>query len=222
MNELNDIIQVFGLGENDPRLDRLRLLGELYREWNSKINVISRKDIDNIYSHHVLHSLFIARYLQDRRPQVYAEWVSEGATVLDAGCGGGFPGIPLAIFFPRCRFVLCDSIRKKTVVASGVAGKAAPDNVQVVNCRFESLPDVYDYAVSRAVASLDVFWPMVEGRFRKSLFYLKGGDTAPETEAMLKACRNSRPEVLKGEISDWTDDVFFKDKYVLELRKPGK
>ncbi|HBH21390.1 MAG TPA: 16S rRNA (guanine(527)-N(7))-methyltransferase RsmG, partial [Rikenellaceae bacterium] len=117
-------------------MDYSRLI-ELYKEWNSKINVISRKDIDNIYEHHVLHSLSISEYLRRR----YPEGVWDGATVLDVGTGGGFPGIPLAMEFPNTKFVLCDSIRKKITVAEAVASELGLKNVSCVNARAESLPD---------------------------------------------------------------------------------
>ena len=112
----------------------------LYREWNAKINVISRKDIDNVYEHHVLHSLAIAAYLRRR----YGKDVWKGATVLDVGTGGGFPGIPLAMEFPETNFVLCDSIRKKNNVAEAVAKGLGLQNVSRVNARAESLGRRYE------------------------------------------------------------------------------
>ena len=119
---------------------RFRAVDALYRDWNSKINVISRKDMDGIYAHHVLHSLGIALYLLNRRPEVLEKWKAGGVKVLDLGTGGGFPGIPLAILFPKVKFTLCDSIAKKITVASSVASALGLENVECVNARAESLP----------------------------------------------------------------------------------
>ncbi|MBR6001658.1 MAG: 16S rRNA (guanine(527)-N(7))-methyltransferase RsmG, partial [Bacteroidales bacterium] len=128
-----------GLSDLFPELstlqkERFEALDSLYRDWNAKINVISRKDIDNLYLHHVLHSLAIARYVDLAGLSDFAE-----AKVLDLGTGGGFPGIPLAILYPEASFTLCDSVGKKTIVASAVAEALGLDNVNVVNARAESL-----------------------------------------------------------------------------------
>ena len=155
---------------------RFAALDGLYREWNAKINVISRKDIDNVYSHHVLHSLAIAKYLQEEG--LWNQFAR--STVLDLGTGGGFPGIPLAILFPDAKFTLCDSVGKKTIVAQAVASALGLENVQVVNARAESLPNKFDWVVSRAVASLTDFYPWVKGKFTKGILYLKGGDVNEE------------------------------------------
>ena len=120
----------------------------LWAEWNAKINVVSRKDIENLYEHHVLHSLAIAEYL-DRR--MGGEPLPEGTEILDLGTGGGFPGIPLAIVMPQVRFTLCDSIGKKVRVAQAVCDGLGLENVRCVNCRAESLGEKFDYVVSRAV-----------------------------------------------------------------------
>ena len=151
----------------DVQLAQFKLMEPLYRDWNSKINVISRKDIDSLYDHHILHSLAIARYLKAQREE---EWVSlaspqSGLQVLDLGTGGGFPGIPLAIMFPGTRFVLCDSIKKKTIVAQDVALQLGLNNVTVTNARAETLPGKFHYVVSRAVASLTDFYPWVKGKY---------------------------------------------------------
>ena len=132
----------------------------LYRDWNAKINVISRKDIDGLYNHHVLHSLAIARYLLTQ-PETLEKFRT--ADVLDLGTGGGFPGIPLAILFPEARFTLCDSVGKKTIVANAVSEALGLKNVEVVNARAESLPKPFGFVVSRAVASLPDFYPWVKG-----------------------------------------------------------
>ena len=141
---------------------RFRAMEELYNDWNAKINVISRKDIDSLYIRHILHSLAIAAYLKAVRPEVMEEWKSDGnVNVLDLGTGGGFPGIPLAVLFPNVNFTLCDSVGKKTIVAQAVAEALGLENVTVVNARAESLPQTFDYVVSRAVTALDNFWPWV-------------------------------------------------------------
>ena len=129
------------------QLARFEALDGLYREWNAQINVISRKDIDALYEHHVLHSLAIARYLQTV-PGLWEQFAA--STVLDLGTGGGFPGIPLAILFPSAHFTLCDSVGKKTIVAQAVSSALELANVQVVNARAETLPSGFDFVVSRA------------------------------------------------------------------------
>lgn len=158
---------------------RFEQLDALYREWNEKINVISRRDIDNLYTHHVLHSLGIAKVVD----------FPNGASILDIGTGGGFPGIPLAILFPECRFKLIDSIGKKVKVAAAVAGATGLKNVQVQHLNAKEERGKYDYVVSRAVMQApdlvqlirknvvrsDVKLPLPHG-----LLCLKGGDLAEE------------------------------------------
>ena len=150
------------------QLEQFGMMEEVYRDWNSKINVISRKDLDGIYSHHVLHSLAIARYLRERKLTEYSEMAlpDNGLKVLDLGTGGGFPGIPLAVMFPEVRFVLCDSIRKKTIVAEAVAKHLGLENVEVVNARAESLGIRFDYVVS-CRGFPDGFLPLGQGLFRQ-------------------------------------------------------
>ncbi|MGN1214655.1 MAG: 16S rRNA (guanine(527)-N(7))-methyltransferase RsmG, partial [Candidatus Cryptobacteroides sp.] len=162
---------------NQRQMEQFRLMDEAYREWNSKINVISRKDIDGLYSHHVLHSLAIAKYLREEKLSEYSEMTlhGNGLKVLDLGTGGGFPGIPLAVMFPEVSFTLCDSIKKKTIVAGAVADLLGLENVETVNARAESLGKRFDYVVSRAVASLVDFYPWVRGCFSRSILCLKGG-----------------------------------------------
>ena len=194
----------------DVQLAQFKLMEPLYRDWNSKINVISRKDIDSLYDHHILHSLAIALYLKAQREE---EWVSlaspqSGLQVLDLGTGGGFPGIPLAIMFPGTRFVLCDSIKKKTIVAQDVALQLGLTNVTVTNARAETLPGKFDYVVSRAVASLTDFYPWVKGKYSKSILYLKGGDINEEIAELM-----SRFKMKKGSISTWPVDSWLKDNY---------
>ena len=128
------------------QIERFSALDSLYRDWNSKINVISRKDIDNLYEHHVLHSLAIAKILR----------FQPGTDVVDIGTGGGFPGIPLAIMFPECNFTLVDSVGKKIKVASEVAASLGLNNVNFVYDRMENVKQKFDFAVSRAAMSLDL------------------------------------------------------------------
>lgn len=134
--------------------ERFEAMEALYLDWNSKINVISRKDTGGFYLHHVLHSLAIAK-TADFAP---------GTKIIDVGTGGGFPGIPLAVMFPQCGFTLVDSIGKKIKVASAVASALGLENVTAVNDRVENLSGKFDFAVSRAVTSMDNFMPLVRGR----------------------------------------------------------
>lgn len=218
------------------QLSRFEAMAGLYREWNSKINVVSRKDIDNLYEHHVLHSLGIALYLKYRRPEVFAEWGGEtpGAdavagssgpaadagpvTVLDLGCGGGFPGIPLATLFPSVRFTLCDSIGKKITVAREVAAALGLGNVVTVNARAESLPGPYDYVVSRAVTSLDKFLPWVRGKYTGGVFYLKGGDLVEEIALAMGKFRLQKGSVSVWPLSSVLKDGFFDGKMVVDIK----
>ena len=197
---------------------RFRAMEGLYNDWNAKINVISRKDIDSLYIRHILHSLAIAAYLKEVRPEVMEEWKSTGnVNVLDLGTGGGFPGIPLAVLFPNVNFTLCDSVGKKTIVAQAVAEALELENVTVVNARAESLPQTFDYVVSRAVTALDNFWPWVSGKFTKDIFYLKGGDFAEELCKMMKMARLRPGSVRTWKIQDWVDDPVFEEKFVIDI-----
>src|SRR5574344_406416 len=135
-------------------------LCELYRDWNSKINVVSRKDIDYLFEHHILHSLAIREYLLRKGESL------EGQSILDVGTGGGCPGSPLALTMPQSHFTLCDSIGKKVRVAQAVAQEIGLKNVECVNARAESLEGTYDWVVSRAVTSLENFYPFVRGKYR--------------------------------------------------------
>lgn len=202
---------------------RFEALEGLYNEWNARINVISRKDIGSLYMRHVMHSLAIAGYLRDVRPEMFeglrAGQISCGlpASVLDIGTGGGFPGIPLAILFPETRFTLCDSVGKKTIVAEAVATSLGLDNVNVVNARAESLGETYDFVVSRAVTALDNFYPWAAGKYRKSILYLKGGDFSEELCRMMAAARLAPGSVRTWKIQDWIDDEMFEDKFVIDI-----
>lgn len=186
----------------------------LWREWNEKINVISRKDADNIYEHHILHSLAIARYMERR----YGGFPA-GAKVLDLGTGGGFPGIPLAMVYPDVDFVLCDSIGKKVRVAQAVAEGLGLTNVTCVNARAETLPGSFDWVVSRAVTSLDNFYPWVKGKFGRSILYLKGGDINQEISDLLRKFKLKPSSIGTWSISEWLDDEYFAEKFVIEIGK---
>jgi 16S rRNA (guanine527-N7)-methyltransferase len=191
-------------------------LDALYKEWNAQINVISRKDIDGLYDHHVLHSLSIARYL------LTVEGLSEKfahASVLDLGTGGGFPGIPLAILFPEARFTLCDSVGKKTIVAQAVASALKLPNVKVVNARAESLPETFDFVVSRAVASLPDFYPWVKGKYSGGILYLKGGDVVEEIAEVMARHKLPRGSVHTWPVSSWLRDPYYDGKLVIHIEK---
>jgi len=191
-------------------------LDALYREWNAKINVISRKDIDNLYQHHVLHSLAIARYLQTV-PGLYEEFSQ--SKILDLGTGGGFPGIPLAILFPEAQFTLCDSVGKKTIVAQAVASALQLPNVKVVNARAESLPETFDFVVSRAVASLVDFYPWVRGKYKRGILYLKGGDVNEEIAYVMGRYMLPRGSVHTWPVSSWLHDSYYDGKLVIHIEK---
>lgn len=229
-------------GITEVQLSRFEAMEGLYREWNSKINVVSRKDIDNLYEHHVLHSLGIALYLKFRRPDVLRMWGGESllggsevfgdealtenavgdgvsCTVLDLGCGGGFPGIPLATLFPEVKFTLCDSIGKKVTVAREVAAALGLENVETVNSRAEALPGAFDYVVSRAVTSLDKFLPWVKGKWHRDIFYLKGGDLVEEIALAMGKFRLPKGSVGVWPISSVLHDEFFTEKMVIDIRK---
>lgn len=201
---------------SEEQRERFAALDGLYREWNAKINVISRKDIDSVYSHHVLHSLAIARYLLTV-PELFESFSS--ASVLDLGTGGGFPGIPLAILFPSAQFVLCDSVGKKTIVASAVATELGLGNVTVVNVRAESLGRRFDYVVSRAVASLPDFYPWVKGSFGKGILYLKGGDVSEEIAAVMGRHHLPTGSVHTWPVSSWLHDPYFDGKLVIYIER---
>lgn len=204
------------------QMEQFRKMEELYRDWNSKINVVSRKDIDELYRHHVLHSLGIAAYLKTQMPDVYDHLRGDGPysaalplKILDLGTGGGFPGIPLAVMFPNAEFTLCDSIGKKIIVATEVSKGLDLKNVKTINARAESLPETFNYVVSRAVTSLDNFMPWVKGKYTDGILYLKGGDLAEE----IANARLPKGSVRTWAISTWSEDQFFETKQVIFIRK---
>lgn len=188
---------------------QIRALGTLYSDWNQKINVVSRKDMDHFYLHHVLHSFSIATTF-DFRP---------GSTILDLGCGGGFPGLPLAIYFPEVQFLLVDSIRKKLHVVEEIAKATGITNIQVIHSRVEDLKNrKVDTVVSRAVAPLGDLWRWSKPLLRKKtdlsehepngLICLKGGDLTAEIQQ--SGCK---PYVW--ELEPMFGDPYFQAKYML-------
>jgi 16S rRNA (guanine527-N7)-methyltransferase len=221
-NEFKAIIEDRFPEVTAEQMDQFMKMEELYRDWNSKINVVSRKDIDELYRHHVQHSLGIAAYLKAEMPYVYERMRGEGPysiaeplKIMDLGTGGGFPGIPLAVMFPHAQFTLCDSIGKKIIVATEVAKGLNLKNVKTVNARAESLPETFDYIVSRAVTALDNFMPWVKGKYNEGILYLKGGDL---TEEIAKA-KLRKDSVHIWPISRWTSDPFFETKQVIFIEK---
>ena len=218
----------------------------LWREWNGRINVISRKDEDNIFAHHILHSLAIAEYLKLFYSSMAGNTLSDSDlttclplekggeecgevsdnqafvchdTFIDVGCGGGFPGIPLAMVMPEAKFTLCDSIGKKVKVAQAVADGLGLKNVECVNSRVESLAGEWDWVVSRAVTSLENFYPWVKGRFRNSILYLKGGDIDAEIAALQKKHHIPAANIRTWRIDSWLKDEYFAEKFVIEIGK---
>lgn len=199
--------------------ERFAAMDALYRDWNAKINVISRKDMDGLYEHHVLHSLAIAVYLKEALPQEFEAWQKGGVTVLDVGTGGGFPGIPLAVFFPKAQFTLCDSVGKKTIVAGAVSKALNLDNVQIVNARAESLPQKYDYVVSRAVASLTDFYPWVKDLYTGRILYLRGGDIATEIGELAARFKLKTSGIGVWPVFGALSGEYFDEKWLVDIKK---
>ena len=202
------LIQKYFKGLTDQQIAQFDQLYELYSFWNSQINVISRKDIDELYERHILHSLGIAKFCSFKA----------GERVLDVGTGGGFPGIPLAILFPETHFHLVDSIGKKIKVVTEVATALGLKNVKASHLRAEQITDKYDFVVSRAVTRLIDFYPWVKGKFNRDsknaipngILYLKGGDLKEEiSESRLKA------ELYP--LSDYFEEEFFETKFVVYI-----
>lgn len=184
------------------QIEQFTHLEELYRDWNSKINVISRKDFENFYLHHVLHSLAIVK----------SGLIVPGQTVLDVGCGGGFPVVPLAIFYPEVRFTAVDSIGKKIKVVQEVCAAAGIENVEAINCRVEALNSSYDWVMSRAVTDMATFVKWTWTKTTHGVLYLKGGDLDEEIK---QASRKT--EVF--DISNWYTEEYFETKKLVFLRK---
>ncbi|MEO8794972.1 MAG: 16S rRNA (guanine(527)-N(7))-methyltransferase RsmG [Daejeonella sp.] len=182
-------------------------LEELYQHWNSQINVISRKDIDKLYLHHILHSLAIAKVIN----------FLPGESVLDVGTGGGFPGIPLAILFPQTNFHLVDSIGKKIKVVKGVAEAIGLKNLKASHARAEQIDEKFDFVVSRAVTQLKDFYPWIKNKFNKDskntlqngVLYLKGGDLIQEIKD------SGLKNVQQFPINAYFTEEFFDTKYVI-------
>ena len=196
---------------SERQIERFTALKALYDEWNARINVISRKDMDNFYEHHVLHSLALALPMKGM--------VVPGDRILDLGTGGGFPGIPLAIFFEQCDFLLCDSVGKKTKVASQVAEALGLQNVRVVNDRAENLPGSFDYVVSRAVTSLDKMLPWIKGRYDKGVLYLKGGDLDEEIDRCISRRMFDARKLSVIDISDFYGGEWFVEKKIIIIKR---
>ncbi len=202
-----DLIQHYFPDLTQWQKSRFDLLGDLYQDWNTKINVVSRKDIDELYLRHVLHSLGIAKVISFR----------PGTKILDVGTGGGFPGIPLAILFPEADFTLVDSIGKKIRVVEEVVAGLELENVRTFNTRVEELDGEFDFIVSRAVAAMPTFVRWVKGKVRKSsthslrngILYLKGGDLSEELKGFAKA------EIYP--LSAYFSEPYFETKVVVHL-----
>lgn len=203
-----DIILKYFPDLTEEQKRQFALLEGLYNEWNEKINVISRKDMDSLYEKHILHSLGIAKVMP----------FADGTKVLDIGTGGGFPGIPLAILFPNVEFTLIDSIGKKIKVVEAVAEGIGLKNLTAIHGRAEKLKDKYHFVVSRAVTQMPVFLRWLKGKFEKEQFnekhngvlYLKGGDLAEELAGL-------KCEIFN--LKNHFEEEFFETKKVVYLSK---
>ncbi len=192
------------MGENQR--SQMAALGKLYEEWNSQINVISRKDIEHLYEKHVLHSLAIHKFIQ----------FAKGSEILDIGTGGGFPGIPLAIMLPDVQFTLTDSIGKKIKVVQEVSTALGLKNVKALHTRSEVVKHKFDFVVSRAVAELTELLRWTDGKIKKQqinaipngLICLKGGDLTSELAGQRKSTESY-------EIRSWFDEPFFESKKLI-------
>jgi 16S rRNA (guanine527-N7)-methyltransferase len=197
--------------------EKIKALYPVYSDWNSKINVISRKDFDNFYVHHVLHSLAIAKFIN----------FPAGSRILDVGTGGGFPGIPLAILFPESSFFLCDSILKKIKVVQSVTEELKLTNVTSAQVRAEDINDTFDFVVTRAVTELKNLIPWIwnkciggqfEGRAR-GLIALKGGDTSAEIKNIPAYFRLNIEDIKQIEVSEWFKEEYFAEKRLIFIKR---
>ena len=202
-----EIIQKYFTNLTATQLDQFSKLKGLYKDWNLKINVVSRKDIDELYLRHVLHSLGIAKVVQFK----------PNTKVLDVGTGGGFPGIPLAILFPETQFHLVDSIGKKIKVVNDVSEGLGLQNIKTTHGRVEEIKGTYDFIVSRAVAQMETFVFWTKGKINKKqqhpikngILYLKGGDLSDELKKYTSATIYNLP--------DYFAEDFFETKKVVHL-----
>ena len=191
----------------EDQISKFKKLESLYQDWNLKINVVSRKDIDELYLRHVLHSLGIAKVIT----------LNDGSKILDVGTGGGFPGIPLAIMFPNCSFHLVDSIAKKLKVVDEVVEGLGLTNVKTTHSRVEDIHDTYDFIVSRAVAAMPTFVHWTKGKIAKKqnhelkngIIYLKGGDLTEELQDYKTA--------VVYNLNEFFEEDFFETKKVVYL-----
>ncbi|WP_026951789.1 16S rRNA (guanine(527)-N(7))-methyltransferase RsmG [Algoriphagus mannitolivorans] len=208
MNPGTELLLSYFPDLSEKQVEQFGRLQELYEDWNSKINVISRKDMEQFYVHHVLHSLGIAKVMR----------FQPGTKVLDIGTGGGFPGIPMAILFPDTHFHLVDSIGKKITVVKEVAKALKLSNVEAQQARAESLVRKYDFVISRAVTRMINFYPWVKGKIKKEDFnefpngilYLKGGEVDEEMEETGKS-------YVTYHLSDYFKEEFFETKKVVYM-----
>ncbi|CAM1373753.1 Ribosomal RNA small subunit methyltransferase G [Tenacibaculum litopenaei] len=206
-----EIIKKYFPNLSEQQLEQFAKLQELYQDWNLKINVVSRKDIDELYLRHVLHSLGIAKVMQ----------FAPGSSIMDVGTGGGFPGIPLAIMFPECKFHLVDSIGKKIKVVNEVAEGLGLENVKTTHGRVEEVPETYDFIVSRAVAQMETFHRWIKNKVHKKhqnelkngILYLKGGDLSEELAKFPKAVIYDLPSYFEEDFFETKKVVYLPVKY---------
>ena len=207
---MNDstIIEKYFPRLTDKQKKQFAQLGELYTTWNAQINVISRADIDNLYEKHILHSLAIAKVVDFK----------DFTEILDVGTGGGFPGIPLAILYPNCQFLLVDSIGKKIKVVNEIATALGLENIKAEQMRAELVEGEFDFVVSRAVTRLLPFYGWVKGKininnynkYKNGILYLKGGDLKEELKELGKKSR-------VFELSEYFEEEFFETKMVVHI-----